>query len=128
MAPLTPSMGEYLKRGIRLAERENAELLIFKLNTPGGSIDLMQDMVESIRASAVPVVVYIAPRGAMAGSAGTMITLAGHAAAMAPETAIGAASPVGPQGEELGETLEAKEKNILKATVRSLAERRGPKR
>ncbi len=123
---LTPSMGEYLKRGIHLAERENAELLIFKLNTPGGSIDLMQDMVESIRASSVPVVVYIAPRGAMAGSAGTMITLAGHASAMAPETTIGAASPVGPQGEDLGETLEAKEKNILKATVRSLAEGRSP--
>ena len=123
---LTPSMGEYLKRGILLAERENAELLIFKLNTPGGSIDLMQDMVESIRASSVPVVVYIAPRGAMAGSAGTMITLAGHASAMAPETTIGAASPVGPQGEDLGETLEAKEKNILKATVRSLAEGRSP--
>jgi membrane-bound serine protease (ClpP class) len=69
--------------------------------------------------------VYIAPRGAMAGSAGTVITLAGHASAMAPETAIGAASPVGPQGEDLGETLAAKEKNILKATVRSLSERRG---
>jgi membrane-bound serine protease (ClpP class) len=61
----------------------------------------------------------------MAGSAGTVITLAGHAAAMAPETAIGAASPVGGQGEDLGETLEAKLKNIMKATVRSLAERRG---
>jgi membrane-bound serine protease (ClpP class) len=125
--PITPSMGEYLKRGIQLAERENAELLIFKLNTPGGSIDLMQDMVESIRASAVPVVVYIAPRGAMAGSAGTVITLAGHASAMAPETTIGAASPVGSEGQDLGETLEAKTKNILKATVRSLSERRGQK-
>jgi len=123
--PLTPSMAEYLKRGIQLAERDNAELLIFKLNTPGGSLDLMQDMVESIRASAIPVVVYIAPRGAMAGSAGTVITLAGHASAMAPETAIGAASPVGPEGQELGETSAAKAKNITKATVRALAERRG---
>jgi membrane-bound serine protease (ClpP class) len=118
-------MSEYLKRGIRLAERDGAELLIFKLNTPGGSLDLMQDMVESIRASAVPVVVYVAPRGAMAGSAGTVITLAGHAAAMAPETAIGAASPVGPEGQELDATSAAKTKNILMATVRSLAERRG---
>jgi membrane-bound serine protease (ClpP class) len=125
--PLTPAMGEYLKRSIRLAERENAELLIFKLNTPGGSIEMMQAMVESIRASTVPVVVYIAPRGAMAGSAGTVITLAGHASAMAPETAIGAASPVGPEGQELDETLETKTKNILKATVRSLSERRGQK-
>jgi len=123
--PLNPAMFEYLERGMRSAEQRGAELLVFQLNTPGGSIDLMQDMVESIRASRVPVVVYITPRGAMAGSAGTLITLAGHAAAMAPETAIGAASPVGPQGEDLGETIAAKEKNILKATVRSLAERRG---
>lgn len=123
--PLNPSMLEYLKRAITTAERRGAELLIFELNTPGGSIDLMQKMVETIRASSVPVVVYITPNGAMAGSAGTMITLAGHAAGMAPETAIGAASPVGAEGEDLGETLAAKEKNILKATVRSLAERRG---
>jgi membrane-bound serine protease (ClpP class) len=122
---LNPSMLEYLKRAVTAAEQRGAELLIFELNTPGGSIDLMQKMVETIRASSVPVVVYITPNGAMAGSAGTMITLAGHAAGMAPETAIGAASPVGAEGEDLGETLAAKEKNILKATVRSLAERRG---
>jgi membrane-bound serine protease (ClpP class) len=122
---LTPAMREYLIRGIELAERRQAEALIFQLDTPGGSVDLMTEMVEVIRASRVPVIVYVAPRGAMAGSAGTVITLAGHASAMAPETAIGAASPVGSQGEDLGETLEAKTKNILKATVRSLAERRG---
>lgn len=122
---LTPAMLGYLERGLRSAEQRGAELLVFQLNTPGGSVTLMQSMVESIRASRVPVVVYVTPRGAMAGSAGTLITLAGHAAAMAPETAIGAASPVGPQGEDLGETIAAKEKNILKATVRSLAERRG---
>ena len=122
--PITPAMHEYLKRGIREAERDDAELLVFQLNTPGGAVDLMQQMIASIRLSNVPVVVYVAPRGAMAGSAGTLITLAGHAAAMAPETAIGAASPVGGQGEDLGETLAAKEKNILKATVRSIAERR----
>jgi membrane-bound serine protease (ClpP class) len=62
----------------------------------------------------------------MAGSAGTVITLAGHAAAMAPETAIGAASPVGPQGEDIPQTEAAKVKEIMKATVRALAERRGP--
>jgi membrane-bound serine protease (ClpP class) len=71
------------------------------------------------------VVVYVSPAGAMAGSAGTMLTLAGHAAAMAPETTIGAASPVGAQGEDIGTTMEAKEKEILRATVRSLAEWRG---
>lgn len=124
--PLTPALLSYLERGIQSAESRRAEVLILQLNTPGGSIDLMNQMVQAIRASHVPVVVYVAPRGAMAGSAGTVITLAGHVAAMAPETAIGAASPVGPQGEDLGETIAAKEKNILKATVRSLAEGRNP--
>ena len=122
---VTPAMAEYLDRGLERAEREEAEALIFQLDTPGGSVDLMTRMVQRIRNSRVPVVVYIAPRGAMAGSAGTVITLAGHAAAMAPETAIGAASPVGGQGEDLGETIETKQKEILKATVRSLATRRG---
>ncbi|MCK4976988.1 MAG: nodulation protein NfeD [Anaerolineales bacterium] len=123
--PITPSIAEYLERGIRSAENDGAELLVVQLNTPGGSIDIMQDMVENIRGSDVPVVVYVAPRGAIAGSAGTVITLAAHAAAMAPETVIGAASPVGGQGEDLGETIEDKQKNILKAIVRSLTERRG---
>lgn len=124
--PVTPAMAEYLARGIRLAEQRDAEAIIFELDTPGGSVDLMNRMVQYMRASRVPVVVYVTPRGAIAGSAGTVITLAGHAAAMAPETAIGAASPVGPEGQDLGETIAAKEKNIIKATVRSLAERRGP--
>jgi membrane-bound serine protease (ClpP class) len=123
--PITPAMAEYLDRGLARAEREGAEAVIFQLDTPGGAIDTMTRMVQSIRGSLVPVVVYVAPRGAMAGSAGTIITLAGHAAAMAPETAIGAASPVGGQGEDLGETIAAKEREILKATVRSLASRRG---
>jgi membrane-bound serine protease (ClpP class) len=115
----------YLERGLSSAELQGAEALILILDTPGGSIDLMNEFVQVIRNSSTPVVVYVAPRGAIAGSAGTVITLAGHASAMAPETAIGAASPVGSEGEDLGETIEAKEKNILKALVRSLAEERG---
>ncbi len=122
---LTPAMAEYLDRGLRLAETRQAEAVVLQLDTPGGSVDLMNRMVQSIRASQVPVIVYVAPRGAIAGSAGTILVLAGHAAAMAPETAIGAASPVGSQGEDLGETMEAKEKEILKAEARGLAERRG---
>ena len=123
--PLTPAMVEYLARGLEIAEQAGADALIFQLDTPGGQIDHMNRMVQDIRASEVPVVVYITPRGAIAGSAGTVITLAGHAAAMAPETAIGAASPVGGQGEDLGETIEKKQKEILKAEVRGLAARRG---
>jgi membrane-bound serine protease (ClpP class) len=123
--PITPSMLGYLERGLSSAEQQDAEALIFMLDTPGGSVDLMNEFVQVIRNSSTPVVVYVAPQGAIAGSAGAVITLAGHASAMAPETAIGAASPVGAEGEDLGETIEAKEKNILKALVRSLAEERG---
>jgi membrane-bound serine protease (ClpP class) len=120
-----PPMVEYVRRGLSWADRQGAELVIFQLNTPGGSIEAMNELVQLIRNSSIPVVVYVAPKGAMAGSAGTVVVLAGHAAAMAPDTAIGAASPVGPQGEDLGQTLQEKVKNILKATVRSLAEGRG---
>ena len=123
--PLTPALVEYLDRGLALAERQDAEALILTLDTPGGQLEHMNRMIQSIRGSSVPVVIYVSPRGAIAASAGTVIALAGHVAAMAPETAIGAASPVGGQGEELGETIERKTKEILKAEARGLAERRG---
>ena len=124
--PLTPAWIEYLQRGIKTAAQNDADLIIFQINTPGGSIDLMQSLVEVIRGSEIPIVVYVAPRGAMAGSAGTVITLAGHAAAMAPETIIGAASPVGEQGQDLGETSESKIKEATKAQVRALTGNRPP--
>jgi membrane-bound serine protease (ClpP class) len=124
---LTPALKAYLQRGISRGEQDGAALIIVQINTPGGQIDLMEDMKNAIRASRVPVVVYVSPKGAMAGSAGTVITLAGHAVAMAPETIIGAASPVGSQGEDLGATEQAKIKEALKATVRTLAEHRGEK-
>jgi membrane-bound serine protease (ClpP class) len=123
--PVTPAMVSYFERGIVAAERADARALIIQLDTPGGQVDLTLQIVQLIRASSVPVVVYVAPRGAQAASAGTIITLAAHAAVMAPETVIGAASPVG-LGEELDDTSERKAKEDLKATVRSLAERRGP--
>jgi membrane-bound serine protease (ClpP class) len=117
-------MTEYVERGVKQAGSGGYSLIVLQLNTPGGQIDLMERIVTALRESTVPVVVYVAPRGAMAGSAGTLITLAGHLAAMAPETAIGAASPVGSQGEDLNQTLAAKEKEILSALVRSLTENR----
>lgn len=124
--PLTPPMLNYLERGLAEAQAQNASLVIVRLNTPGGQVDLMEQMVSAIRNSSTPVVVYVAPRGAIAGSAGTLITLAGHVSAMAPETAIGAASPVGGQGENLESTIETKAKEALKAQARALAEKRGP--
>jgi membrane-bound serine protease (ClpP class) len=122
---ITPATQEYLSRGILTAEQDGAEVVILQLNTPGGGLDPMQKMTQDIRASRVPVVVYVTPNGAWAASAGTVITLAGHAAAMAPQTAIGAASPVGSQGAELPSTEQTKVKEAMKALVRSYTERRG---
>jgi membrane-bound serine protease (ClpP class) len=122
---VTPNMISYFQRGIQAAESDGAEALIIKLNTPGGQIDLMSEIVQAILVADVPVVVYVYPPGAYAASAGTLITLGAHVAAMAPGTTIGAASPVGSQGEDLGETLETKVKEDLKAQARALAQRRG---
>lgn len=123
--PLTPVWTSHLSRGIDQAEKQNADLLILELNTPGGSVDLMNSLVQQVLASPVPVVVYVSPRGAMAASAGTLIVLSGQVGAMSPESSIGAASPVGLQGEDIESTMEEKTKEILKASARSLAERRG---
>jgi membrane-bound serine protease (ClpP class) len=122
---VTPVMISYIQRGVTAAERDGAEALIIELNTPGGQIDLMNKVVETILAADVPVVVYVYPQGAFAASAGTLITLAGHVAAMAPGTRIGAASPVGSQGETLSSTEESKLKEDLKAQSRGLVARRG---
>ena len=123
--PIMPPMLEYIKRGIEVASRQNAEVLVIQLNTPGGSIDTMLEIIRDIRASDVPVVVYVAPRGAIAGSAGAMITMAGHASAMAPETSIGASSPISSSGENLTSTAETKAKEITKAAIRPFVEPRG---
>jgi membrane-bound serine protease (ClpP class) len=119
-------MQEYIQRGLEIADRRNADLVILQLDTPGGGIDTMNNIVQEIRDSRIPVVVYVTPRGAMAASAGTLITLAGHASAMAPETIIGAASPIDASGQDLDETAKAKEIEALKATVRTLASNRPP--
>ena len=123
--PIMPPMLEYIKRGVERAARENAEVLIIQLNTPGGSVDTMLEIIKEIRASEVPVVVYVAPRNAIAGSAGAMITMAGHASAMAPETSIGASSPISGSGENLNTTAEAKAKEITKAAIRDYVRPRG---
>ncbi|MEJ5202069.1 MAG: ATP-dependent Clp protease proteolytic subunit, partial [Anaerolineales bacterium] len=124
--PVTPVMAGYIERGLQIARDQKADIVILQLNTPGGSIDVMERIVAAIRNSPIPIVVYVSPRNAMAGSAGTIITLAGHVAAMAPETTIGAASPVGSQGEDIGETMESKVKEMLKASVRTLTKNRSP--
>jgi membrane-bound serine protease (ClpP class) len=125
--PITPPMAEYIARGIQVAERRGAEALLIRLDTPGGDTRSLSTIIQTIRASNVPVIVYVAPNGAMAGSAGALVTMAGQAAAMAPEAVIGASSVVGSGGAELNPTLKAKESEILKASARPLVERRGGK-
>ena len=123
--PVTPAMASYFERGIAEAEASGAEALLIILNTPGGAVDTTQGIVRTFRAAEVPIIVYISPSGAQAASAGSIITVAAHASAMAPETVIGAASPVGEGGAELDETIFRKITEDLSALVRSLTERRG---
>jgi membrane-bound serine protease (ClpP class) len=124
--PVTPAMASYFERGIAAGEERGAAAVLIVLDTPGGGIDTTQEIIRLIRNARVPVIVYIGPAGAQAASAGSLITLAAHAAAMAPETVIGAASPVSGEGTDIGETLYRKIVEDLKAQVRSLAEPRGP--
>jgi len=123
--PIMPPMLEYFKRGIATAENRNAEVLIIELNTPGGSVSTMLEMVQIMRDSQVPIVVYVAPNDAIAGSAGALITMAGHASAMTPSAAIGAASPIDSSGNDIQSTLKSKINEMLKAKARGLVERRG---
>lgn len=125
--PIMPPMLEYIKRGIETAGQRNAEVIVIQLNTPGGSVDTMLEIIAEIRDSDVPVVVYVAPRNAIAGSAGAMITMAGHASAMAPESSIGASSPITSSGEDLNSTADAKAKEIVKASIRPFVTPRGEK-
>ncbi len=123
--PIMPPLRDYIRRGIETAEQRNAEVVVIQLNTPGGSIETMQEIVTEIRASNIPVVVYVAPKDAQAASAGALITMAGHASAMAPRTVIGAASPIESSGADIESTLETKIKEDLKAKARSLVLQRG---
>ena len=125
--PVTPILQAYIDRAITDAENTGAAALVIELDTPGGSVDITKQITQRMTASRVPVIVYVAPTGAHAGSAGTFITLAGHAAAMAPGSSIGAASPVGSEGVDLPDTLKKKATNILVADIKNLAARRGEK-
>ncbi|MFC1933194.1 nodulation protein NfeD [Chloroflexota bacterium] len=125
---INPVLADYISRGIEDAEESNAIACIIQMDTPGGLDTSMRDIVKNIVNARVPVVVYVSPSGARAASAGVFITMAGHVAAMAPNTAIGAASPVsiGPEGEStMSETMEDKVVNDAAAYIRSIAESHG---
>ncbi|MDD5338890.1 MAG: nodulation protein NfeD [Dehalococcoidales bacterium] len=125
---INPVLVDYVDRGIQAAEENNASALIIQLDTPGGLDTAMRDIVKLMVNAYVSVVVYVSPSGSRAASAGVFITMASHVAAMAPNTAIGAAHPVsiGEEGEEaMSETMEEKVLNDAAAYIRSLAESHG---
>jgi membrane-bound serine protease (ClpP class) len=140
-----PATGDYIHRGLDKAGKRNAEVVILRLDTPGGLDTSMRTIIQDILASPVPVVVYVAPAGARAASAGTYILYASHIAAMAPGTNLGAATPVQiggvpdpgrperpakdekgkPDKEPKGDAMARKVLNDAAAYIRSLAQLRG---
>ncbi len=121
---INPGTTEFIKIGIDKANQADACLIVIQLDTPGGVVDSMRQMVQKIMQSRAPVAVYVAPAGARATSAGAFIVLSAGVAAMAPATHMGAASPVGAGGKEIEGTMAKKALSDLTALVRSLAKRR----
>ena len=121
---VNPIMERYIDRGIDAAEDEEAAAVVIRLDTPGGLLTSMDDIIERILASDVPVIVYVWPSGGQAASAGTYITYASHVAAMSPGTVIGAATPISGSGEDLGDDLRDKLIGNSVAKIRGLAELR----
>ncbi|MFN2419688.1 MAG: nodulation protein NfeD [Candidatus Limnocylindria bacterium] len=113
----------FVEEALRVASEEGSAAVIIQIDSPGGELTSMDRMIKAIQASEIPVIAWVAPEGARAGSAATFITLAADVAAMAPNTNIGAASVVGGGGEELPETLAAKVTNDAVARIRGLADR-----
>jgi membrane-bound serine protease (ClpP class) len=122
--PISPVTAEALIREIDRAEKDHTGALVVELDTPGGLETSMRDMVKRMLASAVPVIVYVTPSGARAASAGVLITMAAHVAAMSPGTNIGAATPVSMQGG-MDSTMSRKATNDAAAFARTIAAQRG---
>ncbi len=122
---ITPVTASFVKDAVAHAEKIGAKALLIELDTPGGLYDATQDIVKAELASHVPVIVYVMPSGARAGSAGVFITMAAKVAAMAPTTHIGAAHPVGLMGGDVQGHMAQKIENDAAAFARSLAETNG---
>jgi membrane-bound serine protease (ClpP class) len=130
---INPASADFLIQAIALSEEDGAVLLIVELDTPGGLLVATKDIVQALLNARVPVVVFVAPRGAWAASAGAFVTLASHVAVMAPGTSIGAASPVGATGEggtrgeddERQDVGAEKAEKFTTAFIESIAEERG---
>ncbi len=122
---INPVKERYIERAITTAQEGGATLLVIRLDTPGGLLNSTRDIVEQLLDSPLPTAVYVSPRGARAGSAGTFITAAANFAVMAPGSNIGAATPVSATGRDLDETLASKVENDAAALIRSIAQERG---
>jgi membrane-bound serine protease (ClpP class) len=126
-----PATADYISRAIKVTEASGAPCLIVELDTPGGLLDSTGKIVQAFYASRVPIVVYVSPAGANAGSAGCFITLAADVAAMAPNSSIGAAHPVqlggagGLGGEKKDDSvMEKKLENFAASSIEAIAEKR----
>ncbi|MBI3005553.1 MAG: nodulation protein NfeD [Ignavibacteriales bacterium] len=120
---INPAAAEFIRHSIKRAKDTGAECVIIQLNTPGGLLKSTRVIVSDILESSIPVVVFVSPSGAHAGSAGVFITLAGHIAAMAPGTNIGAAHPVSMEGQQDSIMME-KATNDAAAFIRAISEKR----
>jgi len=116
---------EYVERGIRYANEQNADAILLELNTPGGLVTATQDLVQAIYASHTPVITYVAPSGASAASGGFFVLLAGDLAVMAPGTNTGASHPVDLLAPSSDKTMSEKIENDLASYIRSIAQKRG---
>ncbi|MEW5717055.1 MAG: nodulation protein NfeD [Chloroflexota bacterium] len=115
----------YVSRGIGLAEQDGAEALVIVLNTPGGALNATQNITTRMLNARVPIVVFVHPQGAWAGSAGTFITMAANIAAMAPGTTIGAAHPVDSSGQDIPGDARDKVTNFSVSIIQGIAKQRG---
>jgi len=121
-----PATANYISRAIDVAANQKDECLVVELNTPGGLIASMEDIKQQFYASPIPVVVFVFPSGAAATSAGTFITMAADIAAMAPNTRIGAAHPVGFIGvDDTNSVMSTKIENDIATSIINIAEKRG---
>jgi membrane-bound serine protease (ClpP class) len=122
---INPAVDDFIRESIGRAKAGGARALVIQLDTPGGLVDSTRAIVKEMLATPVPVIVYVAPSGARAGSAGVFITLAAHVASMAPATNIGAAHPVAGTGEEVKGAMGEKIVNDMAAFSETIAQRRG---
>ncbi|MEN8165434.1 MAG: nodulation protein NfeD [Acidobacteriota bacterium] len=122
---IQPASQSFIARMIDEAARDGRDLVVMELDTPGGLLESTDEITSTILGSEVPVVVFVGPAGARAASAGFFILISADVAAMAPGTRTGAAHPVGGQGEDIGEHMEAKVTNDASKNIRSIAEGRG---